>query len=475
MQKLQRLINSLSSDELLAIREIEAVGKQRQVLSYCISQYQVMPLGPGHPLALKKITIGHLHQICSVMLRRCYDALIPDGGFPLLEFLCQRNLLVLFREVLRRFERDVIEVASLKEQQEMYRRVMTLLYRFDFTLVDPELLAEIRETYMRLSVGDAKSILLYDGIELLEGLRYQLFAADDIFVVVPKLDEAISAYEKRSTKSGNANTQYLACCARAHYWFFTKYDADKTEESYRQAEQYIAQVDIPLYQNEARMFPLRYADIEYARGNHSKAYKLFSSYLSSKEYYPVFEFNQYYLIRYVELAICNSDYATARKVLEKELAFAYFMVPSYVAVQVSIMHALVELFTGGADAIRYIEMAFDYNSKKNYQLFSDIRCRLVECACYMIVHDFKHARVLINRCKQILRSRRLGVNVYSAGNLFTVLSTLMDCADAGKDLAGEALERYDKYSTNTYGPYGLMLTFVKNKLKVGSSESVVSV
>ena len=404
------------------------------------------------------------------MLRRCYDAIIPDGGFPLLEFLCQRNLLILFREVLRRFERDVIEVASLKEQQEMYLRVMTLLYRFDFTLVDQELLAEIRKTYMRLSAGDTNSILLYDGVELLEGLRYQLFSADDVIAVVPKLDTAISAYEKRSKKDGTPTTQYLACCARAQYWFFTKYDPDKTEQSYRQAEQYVAQVDMPLYQNEARLFPLRYADIEYARGNLSKAYKLFSSYFSSREYYPVIKFSPYYLIRYVELAICNKDYKTARKVLEKELASAYFIVPSYVAVQVSIMHALVELFTDGADGIRYIEMAFDYNSKRNYQLFSDLRCRLVECACYAVLHDFKHSRVLINRCKQILRSRKLGVNVYSAGNLFTVVATLMDCSEAGKKLFGEALERYNNYSVVAYGPYGLMLTYVKEYLGVESSE-----
>lgn len=429
-----------------------------------------MPLGPGHPPALKKITIGHLHQICSVMLRRCYDAIVPDGGFPLLEFLSQRNLLTLFREVLRRFERDVIEVASLKEQQEMYLRVMTLLYRFDFTMVDQELLAEIRTTYMRLSAGDTKSILLYDGVELLEGLRYQLFLSDDVNVTVPKLDEAINDYEKRSTKGGSATTEYLACCARAHYWFYAKYEPDRIEKSYREAEQYVSQIDMPLYQNEARMFPLRYADIEYVRGNHSKAYELFSSYFSSSEYYPVFEFNSYYLLRYVELAICNEDYATARKVLEKELASAYYIVPSYVALQVSIMHALVELFTDGADAIRYIEMAFDYNSKRNYNLFSDIRCRLVECACYVIRYDFKHARILINRCKQILRSRKLGVNVYSVGNLFTVLSTLMDCSESGKPLAGEALDRYKKYSIKHYGPYGLMLIYVKEKLGVESSE-----
>lgn len=470
MQKLQRLINSLSSDELLAIRKIEAVGKQRQVLSYCISQYRIMPLGPKHPPALKKITVGHLHQICSVMLRRCYDALIPDGGFPLLEFLSQRNLLVLFREVLRRFERDVIEVASLKEQQEMYLRIMILIYRFDFTMVDQELLDEIRKTYMRLSVGDPKSILLYDGVELLEGLRYQLFLTDDIAVTVPMLDEAIDRYEKRTNNNGSPTTKYLAHCARAQYWFYTKYDPDNVERSYRQAEQYVGQITIPLYQNEVQLFPLRYADIEYVRGNFSKAYALFSSYFSSPQYYPVFEYNSYYLIRFVELAICNNDYATARRVLKKELANTYYIVPSYVAVQVSIMNALVELFTGGSEGIRHIELAFDYNSKKNYQLFSDIRCRLVECASYVLLGDFKHARILINRCKQILRGRKLGVNVYSVGNLFTVLSTLMDCCELQKPLAGEALERYKKYAVKEYGPYGLMLIYVKEKLGITLSE-----
>src|SRR5438105_4722028 len=146
MRLLLNLIGSLTDEETARLARLKLRGKQKAMMDLVLKTRTTGSDPTPEDITTLDVSDSHLYEMTSVLLDKCEDVLAPEGGLSLLEFFAYKNLVLCFKQELKRQQKKI--VPKTKEAEEFYLTGFELLLRFSYNLTDLDLIKEYAQFYI---------------------------------------------------------------------------------------------------------------------------------------------------------------------------------------------------------------------------------------------------------------------------------------------------------------------------------------
>ncbi|MBS1903730.1 MAG: hypothetical protein JSS75_08515 [Bacteroidetes bacterium] len=443
------------------------MGKQAQVLEFALGRYRQDTGKASEENFLPNISREHLYEICSVMLERCYTALVPEGGLAILEFLAAKDLQVLFREEFRKQEKVLLPDLTVEQQREYYYSIVVLIGRLDSRLIEEDLLEQCRESYLSLSKNKRQATLLMDLVMAPIQLKLAENKSSPGKSSAEKLDEKLVKFDAAIDRDGDDLCRFHLALAHAAYELEKGTDPSVVEGWYRKANEVVAGLTQAVHRDEAVAMQLRSADLFATRGEYGRAYERFVMLFEKLPADSPLWRDSALNLRLAEFAITIGEFEHAQKIIDERLQHLFYIFPTHRAVRAAILLALLAIFKDDPDAgLRYVELAQRFNSRRNYTFALDLQCRYLECACYVLRGEHDLVKAVISRGIQLLRTRKMSLKKDVEGHYFLILESFMKYVALGKRVKDKRIKYYSLFTSAQYGAFGKLLQFARKKLNV---------
>ncbi|HYM19898.1 MAG TPA: hypothetical protein VEW28_02725 [Candidatus Kapabacteria bacterium] len=466
-QKIFQLVDSLSADELKKIKAIRATGKQGLVLGFVLEHYRSDPGKASEENFLPSVSREHFYEICSVMLERCYAALVPEGGISLIDFLGAKQLPVLVREEVRRQENSYISTLTPRERADHYYGAWMVASRFDSHLVDEPLLDHCAKEFIAASTDHKCAKLLMNIMTVPFQMRIKADDVVDRSLVTRGMFEKLLHLETEVGRYGDDRCRFHLALAWATFKQYETTGLDMVELRLAQASEYIGSLNETVHRSERDLMRLRIAVVFAERKEYAKAYSEFLKvYEKHSADSPVGRLT-YYRIRMAECALMIGKYDDVNIILDRYANYLYHIQPTHDAVQAAIVRGLSAIFSGDLDrALHQSELAHVQNGGRNYTFELDLHCRYLECATHLLRGEYDLVRAVIVRSIQLLRTKDLPLKKYAGGYYYLVLEAFMQQKLQHKRVKDKRAQYYKLFAETQGGPFGKLLEFVREKMKV---------
>jgi hypothetical protein len=387
MSLFAQLLSTLTDSEREVIRELPLRGKQQAILQLYLSTNNP-DSAAEHSVAKLGMSDSHLHATLSILLQRCYDALIPERGFELLVFLQTRGLDTHFKREFQAQERYMRQIAKDKEHlQEFYLRTLHLLIGVTSTSFDVKLFTAIMAMCRRSStMNEHETAVQFHVCKLLR---------DVVDHAVNPVRKKPSEYKEQLFKRLAETEQLLAeedaPIARYHltyafllYYAIFSFDAKKFRVYLRLLEEDLLKLPLIIREDEQPKVQLRKGSLAFFEDDFEGAYKIYNTELRSfgMDIYQRFRFH---LDVFVRVALGLGKVDIARRLLNEGIAPIQPAKRTPLATSEAIYRVeLALLDTRYTVAREFLEQGFRFNAGSNYILSFDVQLRLLEWVLFAL-------------------------------------------------------------------------------------------
>ncbi|MFI5263604.1 MAG: hypothetical protein ACHQM6_03715, partial [Candidatus Kapaibacterium sp.] len=315
MRLLLNLITALSEEEVDRLSVLKLRGKQEAVMNLVLSKRSSGQEPTPEETAHLELSGSHLYEISSVILGKCYNLLVPDGGLRLLEFLVYKNLNLQFKQELRRQKKKFAGKKD-REAENFYLSAFELLHRFTYSMIDLELIAQYGKLYLAVKKdATAEDGLAIDARTLHVTEIGVLSEGKNLTKEQEEVLEKLSELEKITRHSTHPYLNYSVYSALAWYWHHLGNKPERSLHYLKLALPFSMKLDGYVFRDAPMEMQFRLADIHFTLGGTQEAYEIFErTYASLRQDHQLWRRN-YFVFRYLEVLIYNGKYARAEHIL----------------------------------------------------------------------------------------------------------------------------------------------------------------
>ncbi|MCE3278776.1 MAG: hypothetical protein K0S44_967 [Bacteroidetes bacterium] len=402
MSQLQSLLQTLSDQELNELDSLRLIGKEKIVYDYT-KKFRSVEF-PDIPEVVKElgITEAHYYKINSILLRKAYNALIPQQGTDLLQFLKRKNVFNLLRHEIIVQDKKTSGLKNKKDLKAFYLLCFHYLIDLPYKYYDKKLIDVFGKKY--LSVDKSRSDELY--------VKFHTLFADINRIAArknPKRSLGITVsdllkYEKELEGTDNhLALYYLYRCICSYYSYYDK-QPKKVIEYLKKAmniKEQIASffpIDISLF------LQLLYADALFTDNQIAEAEKIynkaFEKGVDENMYGYYFHCEQYALV-----SILREKYEQAKELLDEVFQPCIDNRMDIYATRGALCY--VKLYLSNTDlknALNYLNIA-KVNNEKTFYLPFDVQLRVLENIYFFMKKDYDFSFQLANRNIKFLKAQ----------------------------------------------------------------------
>lgn len=437
MSLLTEFVSALAPAKRADLCNIPLRGKQAAILRAIVHD----PHNPKHLEAeARKLSIStsHLYAIQSTLLERCYEFVVPAGGFELLTFLRVRGLDAHFRHELHAFEKRIHASTLTKaEQHDFYQRLLYLLIStttgkferkyfsavvamFHRTIVHPHPDDTIHVRILE-ALGDTIELLSHPTRDRLEGRASKL------------LRRLIELRDELGSSDLHFARYNLAYAFVLHY---VALEPDPRELGVYQKQllEEIRYLPETIQSVERPKLALREAGAAFTRREFDEALRLYQEQydLHGIDLYRLYA---YHLDRFIRVALYKRKYTQAEQLIHEGLTPIELSTKSAVGTVGLLHETILHLLQGDAASAREsLRRAIRRNSGAIHAFSIDVQLRLLEVLIEMTLGaDRDYVQTLITR--SIKHLSRKGLTLKTGEAEVTMLYALKDILDGVHDSA----------------------------------------
>jgi len=400
LSQLHSLFQTLDESELAIIQSKRLIGKEKEVFDY-ILHYSKSELPPTEDL-LKKLTIteSHFYKIHSILVRKCYEWLVPNQGIELLNYLKRKNLFNLLRhEILTQEKKGEYTDAS-----SFYLKCFHFFIDFPYKFYDKKLTDSFGEKYLQAKSQSNESDKLYVKFhKLFSDVNRNAARKNPIKALGISIGSLLKEEEKLKDTHHHLAKYYLYRSICSYYTYYEKNNTKVIEYlekaiTLKEHIAYFFSIDI------GQFLDLLYADALFTNNQVAEASTIYSNAfekgISEDMYGYHFHCEQYCLV-----LITEKKYDKALAILDKVFKSCIKNKLDIYATRGAMTYA--KLFLSNMDlkkALYYLNTAKAINEKTFYLPF-DIQLRVLENIYFFLKKDYEFALQLANRNIKFLKSQ----------------------------------------------------------------------
>jgi len=466
LSQLHSLFQTLDESELALIQSKRLIGKEKEVFDY-ILHYSKSELPPTEDL-LKKLTIteSHFYKIHSVLIRKCYEWLIPNQGLELLLYLKRKNLFNLLRhEILTQEKKGKIADAT-----SFYLKCFHFFIDFPYKFYDKKLTDSFGEKYLKSKSQSTESDKLYVKFhKLFSDVNRNAARKNPIKALGLNIGNLLKEEEKLKDSNHHLAKYYLYRSICSYYTYYEK-NNNKVIEYLEKAITlknhiaYFFSIDI------GQFLDLLYADALFTNNQVAEASaiysKVFEKGISEDMYGYHFHYEQYCLILITEkkydLALATLDKVFKSCIKNKLDIYATRGAMTYAKLYLSNMDLKKALY--------YLNTAKAINEKTFYLPF-DIQLRVLENVYFFLKKDYEFASQLATKNIKFLKSQEQGKIFEDYLLLWKLIHSLIAAIYKKHPITISCIKDYDYLNTQYINLYCNLITklFIQTQEEIGKN------
>ncbi len=468
---LHSLLAALDSDELARVRAVELPAKERALLDLCLTRISSQAPSKDEAEKLLNITGSHFDKINSLLLKKCYYALVPNGGGDLWLFLRRKNLIRHFYHDLALDERKLLRDGDPEALATFYYSGFENIHQLPFLSYDPQMARRYMERYFEITatVTPAERLMIEGRLvrqQIINGnamgmqqKQKEKFYEDLIRLqaLIPQVDkpEAIAQF-------------YLAF---ALYYKSVSVDPKKNREHLHHAHAVILSHPQVFIEEDEVLLRCMIADTFYQESNFDEAYSQYQKVFTECE--PLMKTQLFFCSSFVQLAVLTRHFTEAKDILDR--IFGQYLNRgdnAQAATTAAISYAELALHSGNYDeGKKYIDIAFHHNDK-NLLVAFEIKLRKLEAVFFALKGDYLFAESFIAKDLKYLQSRGYTLAKSPQGWFFKSLSAIIDERTNGKKLSAKLEAKYQDTLLGFSAIHGKLLEQFRQKSDTRPAQKV---
>jgi hypothetical protein len=451
MSQLYTLMNSLDDAELSRIKEMRLIGKERSVFDHML-QLRGREL-PTIDIILKAVSVTdtHFYKINSVLLRKCYEVLVEEGGITLLHYLKRKGLFPLLRHEMLAQDKLWSKKEKNTDKEKFYLACFHLLIDFPYKFYDKKLCDAFGEKYLEAKKADASDKLYVK--------YHKLFADSNRLAAQKNPGKAFGvgpAELKEHEEQLKGTKHYLAqyYLYRTFCSYYTYYESNPAR-----VLEYL-QKAIALKDKISDFFPVNigqflrflYADALFTNNRTAEAYKLYKEVFDEDVDEGMYGYH-YHCEQYALSAITQQEYDKAAEMLDSVFKASIESRNDIYATRGALTYAKLFLSSGEyRNALSYINIAREINEKTFYLPF-DVQLRLLENMLFFFKGDYDFSHQLAGRNIKFAKSQGTTELLNDYLILWKSIIAMVNSIDRGTPFPKNLEEDYERISNRYVNLY----------------------
>ena len=403
-------------------------------------------------LAELKVTDAHYYKINSILLRKCYQALVPADGKELLQFLKRKNLFHLLRHEILFQDKKIAAGKEKAELETFYLTCFHYLIDFPYKYYDKKLTNAFGQKYLESRPDSTESDALYVKFHILFADMNRMAARKNPKKAVGITIEELLEYEKELEKSSHYLASYYLYRSICSYYSYYENNARKVIEYLEKAITlkdriaYFFPIDISVF------LQLLYADALFTNNDIGAAEKIYSAVfkegVDENMYGYYFHCEQYALV-----SIIRKKYDQAKELLDKVFQPCIDNRLDIYATRGAMCYVKLYLSNGELkNALTYLNIAKVINEKTFYLPF-DVQLRVLENIYFFLKKDYDFSFQLATRNIKFLKAQEQIEVFENYVLLWKMIMGMLNAIHKNTQLSREVIEDYlflkERY-TNLY-------------------------
>ncbi|MCC6837841.1 MAG: hypothetical protein IT234_04800 [Bacteroidia bacterium] len=421
MSQLHALIQTLNEPELTSLRSQRLIGKEKEVFDYVIKNKDSELPETGKVQQSLKLTESHYYKINSVLLRKCYQLLVPEDGIDLLLFLRSKNLFTLLRhEILSQEKKN-----GDKNNTTFYLKCFHLCIDFPYKYYDEKMTAQFGEKYLRSKKDCTLSDKLYVKYHLMFSAVNRTAARKNPIKALGFGIKDLFKHEKELEKSNHHLAKYYLYRSICSYYSYYEKNNDMIIAYLKKA---IALKDHIAYffsVNIEQFLQLQYADALLNNNEVDQAEKIYASAFKQGVEPSMYGY-YYHCEQYILVLIIQGEFVKAEELLKKIFEPCIQNKIDIYATRGAMSYVKLYLSSGDyKSALKYLNIGKVINEKTFYLPF-DVQLRVLENVYFFMKKDYDFALQLANRNIKFIRSQEQNPVLEDYVKIWRMIITLIN-------------------------------------------------
>jgi hypothetical protein len=404
LSQLQALLQTLSERELAELNGLRLIGKEKIVFDFT-RKHLTGPF-PEIPAVVASLNISdaHYYKINSVLLRKCYVALVPPQGTDLLKYLKKKNLFNLLRHEILFQDKKSAALKSGKELVDFYQACFHYLIDLPYKYYDKKLVALFGKKYLAAKGKYSESDELYIKFHTLFADINRIAARKNPRKSINITLAALLKHEEELSKGKHyLATYYLYRCICSYYSYYDN-QPEKVLEYLRKAmtlKDHIAAffpIDISLF------LQLLYADALFTNNKIAEAEEIYNKAFDKGIDENMYGY-YYHCEQYILVSTIRQKYDQAKKMLDQVFLPCIDNRLDIYATRGAMCYVKYYLSNNDLkNALSYLNTAKVINEKTFYLPF-DVQLRVLENIYFFLKKDYDFSYQLANRNIKFLKAQ----------------------------------------------------------------------
>ena len=431
---LEKLIHVVDDQHLDKLKSMKMkTSKLRKLLDCLISERDTGGKTRKELLEYLEVDDRLLRKMKSVLLRRCYEELVPGEGLPLLDLLSRYRLQENFERQLLIEEKKIRRKSNEKTKEEFYGMALTFMVRMPFSSANLDGLEKISLQILKYAKGDEKELLSLKNLAMILTVRMirEFFNRDKKATANDDFKKTIDQISLGAKVHNDRALEVFEHFIRAVHSYMVKLD-------YYEAEKLFSS----LYKDKERLklLPVDFANSVcgmaasslYFTNRFEESVNIFEDNIRDKN---VFFLNHpHLLMRLTEVYMITGRMDDAYEILSKHLKrFLDTGEPDAVQIAAIVYTKYYLLLGDSQSAFDYLQIVRN-NLNKKFFLIHDLDTRMLEIIYFILNGDLKFAKSIIVRALKFVREKKKSKEVPKYAEGFELLHNLVIAEMKGRPL-----------------------------------------
>ncbi len=459
MSQLQSFLNVLQPTEISKLKKIRLIGKEKRVFDFIYSfRYKELPEVEDICKEME-ITSTHFYKICSVLMDKFYDELIPERGYNLLFYLNRKDLYNHFTHEMLMQEKDMLKEGETKAVLEhFYSKCFELLQRVSAKNLDEDLIISYGEKYLAIKKDKKEHDEFYVRNSFLATKLYLLKATRKDVEASKEIHEELEKTEQELVKSKNIPAKFQLNKAMSVYYNHSSGEPQKVIQYLTNNLELIEANSAVFSKEELALTKCKIAEMYYMDSEFEKSFEEYSA--NFEAYSDILENDFYHHAKFAQVALIISKYDFAKELIANRFNIFIDSKQAGSGTMGSLLFAKYYLLTGNYDeANKYIQNAKKLVSKSFYIQY-EFETRILENIYFIFKHDFKQAKSLLKKNIKFMNSKGFNLKNSEMIYVFVLLEEILKPEFRDRNLNNRLLTKLDLLHNSYAAFYGKIVDMV---------------
>lgn len=448
-------LRTTTGEEIARLRGMDLSPRESQVLELLLGLREAPEPTKEQATDLLKMSGVMFDKTCSVLLRKTFEKIVPEGGIALLDDINSRGLRPLFLHEMKRRERALAGEHDRDPRAEFYRQLFDVLHRRFSSDYDEKLARRIARKY--LALRPSVDFTIYSQACILGAAAWTIAARGMGEELSPGLRRRLEANDRRITPATDPRSRYRQLNSWIIYYGQFEFDPDRRLELLRQSVALCEEHPDVLNIGEKVATLCKIAEEHYFyKSDLATPYRMYRDLFANHG--EILAGDYYHATKFFQLSLINADYAGAEGLLRKYFGYDLRLEIAGRSKMGAINWTKYHLMSGRLDeARRYLDLAFEQNQKKFYVQY-EIECRLLQTAWCYLNGDLETVERMAPANIKYLRSKNYTLKSSRYYPWFFKLAVaFVDEAKLGTPLTAALEAKLEEFMEGAAAQYGMLL------------------